>query len=397
MDEVIDCGLKFGAGNIIPAPIVMTEGSGVYVYDSSGKAYIDMMSGISVLNFGHGHPGLLKALTKQAHKISIMPRLFHNQPLAQLMQHACELTDMDKALPMNSGAEAVETAIKYCRKWACSNKGVADGQAEIIVCDNSFHGRTVTTISLSSTAKYKQGFGPLTPGFKSIPFNDVAALEQAITPNTAAFMIEPIQGEAGIIIPDDGYLSACEKLCKENNVLFILDEIQTGMGRTGKFLASQHEKIKPDGIMLGKALGGGLLPISLFLATEDLMEVVKPGEHGSTFGGNPLAACVANEALTILNDDNLPQHAVTMGSYFVKQLHGLQSNAISEIRAKGLLIAIELNESVISSQQLSKQLLQEGLITINTRNNTLRLLPPLTIQQQQIDEAINIIKNVLGN
>ncbi|MCP3680387.1 MAG: ornithine--oxo-acid transaminase [Gammaproteobacteria bacterium] len=340
MFDLITATDYYCATNVAPYPLVISKGEGSYVYDFNGKPYIDMLTGIAVGNFGHGHPRLLKALTEQATKLTTLSRLFYNEPLHQLLERICPLTGMDKALPMNSGAEAVETAIKVARKWAYTVKGVAPDEAEIIVCNDNFHGRTIATISMSSVDKYKDNFGPLTPGFKQIAFNDSVALEQAITPNTAAFIVEPIQGEAGIAIPDKGYLQACQKLCKENNVLFIIDEIQTGMGRTGKLLASQHEEIEPDGILLGKALGGGMLPISLFLAKAPILGVIQPGDHGSTFGGNPLASFVAFEAINVLIEENLCQQSAELGQYFLDQLKTIKSPIINEVRGKGLFMLL---------------------------------------------------------
>lgn len=384
------------AANTTPYPLAISHGDGLYVFDFADKAYIDMVSGIGVVNFGHNHPRLVSALTEQAQKIAIVPRLFHNKPLSQLLTQICALTNMDKAIPMNSGAEAVETAIKVIRKWAYTVKNIPIDQAEIIVCDNSFHGRTVTTVSMSICNQYKNYFGPLTPGFKSIPFNNTAALEKAITANTAAFLIEPIQGEAGIIIPDKGYLKACERICKQHGVLLIIDEIQTGIGRTGKLLASQHENIEPDGILLGKALGGGLLPISLFLAKNQLMNVIKPGDHGSTFGGNPLASFVAYTAINTLLEEKLCENATKLGTYFLEQLKKIENPAIKSVRGKGLMLALEIDPAVISHHLLVKKLISNGFLSIATRNNTIRLLPPLTINQQQVDAAITILKNTLN-
>lgn len=394
MSTVFEITEQYAATNAAPYPLLISHAEGVHVFDEAGKSYIDMVSGVSVVNFGHKHPRLIKALIEQANKIAILPRLFHNKPLSLLLERICQLCKMDKALPMNSGAEAAETAIKICRKWAYTIKKIPQNNAEIIVCDNGFHGRTITTISLSSINKYKENFGPFTPGFVSIPFNDVQALENAITPNTAAFIVEPIQGEAGVIIPDAGYLKRCEAICKKNNVLFILDEIQTGMGRTGKLLASQYESIHPDGILLGKSLGGGLLPISLFLAKNEVMNVIQPGEHGSTFGGNPLASFVAYEAVNLLIDEKLGENAAKLGQYFLTELQKIKNPAIVDIRGKGLLIAIELDTNVIESRMVFEKLIQKGLLSIDTRNKMIRLLPPLIITKQKIDEGVKIIRHV---
>lgn len=395
MPDNVSIHQKYSAKTASPCPLVIESGEGVYVTDQQGKTYLDMASGISVVNFGHKHPQLLQTMMQQAEKIAIVPRLFHNEPLCHLLENSCKLANMDKGIPMNSGAEAVETAIKVARKWGYIRKKIPQDQAEIIFCDENFHGRTITTISVSSVTKYKENFGPLTPGFKTIPFNNIDALQQAMSNNTAAFIVEPIQGEAGVIIPDNGYLKACETICRRHNVMLIVDEIQSGMGRSGRFLASQYENMTPDGVLLGKALGGGLLPISLFLAKEHLMEVMQPGDHGSTFGGNPLAAAVANCALNLVKNTNILKNTCEMGDYFVSQLQNLQSPAIKEIRGKGLFVAIQLDETVTTATEVFQQLIKHGLLSINTRNNTIRLLPPLVVNREQIDEGISIIKTVL--
>lgn len=394
MIDVIKTNKAYSAGNVAQYPLTISDGDGIYVYDLKKNKYIDLVSGISVVNFGHKHPRLVAALIEQVNKIAIVPGLFYNEPLPKLLKSACELCAMDKALPMNSGAEAVETAIKISRKWAYTVKQVPRDRANIIVCDNSFHGRTVTVVSMSSVAKYKEHFGPLTPGFISIPFDDPEALSHAITKNTAAFIVEPIQGEAGVIVPGEGYLKKCAEICKKNNVLLIIDEIQTGMGRTGKALAFQHESIQPDGVLLGKALGGGLLPISLFLAKNELMQVINPGEHGSTFGGNPLASFVAYEAIEVLKDEKICQNVSGIGLYFLNQLKKIKNPAICAVRGKGLLIAIELDTAVVKSQTVFEKLLKQGLLSINTRNKVIRLLPPLIITKQQIDDVLEIIQHV---
>ncbi len=395
MFDTIETHEQFSASHVAPYPLTITRAEGIMVFDVCGKSYIDMASGVSVVNFGHGHPRLIQALIAQANKVAIVPRLFHNEPLSKLLKSACEMFEMDKAIPMNSGAEAVETAIKLARKWAYSIKNIQNNRAEIIVCDNSFHGRTITTVSLSSICKYKNNFGPLTPGFISIPFNDVSALEKAISPNTAAFLVEPIQGEAGVILPDKNYLKKCEEICKKNNVVFIVDEIQTGIGRTGKPLAVQHDNIHPDGLLLGKSLGGGLLPISLFLGKSALMNVIQAGEHGSTFGGNPLASAVAYESLQVLKEEKIAENAAQMGEYFLDELKKIQSPLIAEVRGKGLLLAIELNTNIQTSRAVFERLIKNGLLCIDTRNKVLRLLPPLIITKNQIDDAVNIIRGVI--
>jgi len=394
MKTLIDLEKAYSPDLFKSAPIVITRGEGAVVYDLNNKPYLDMMSAVSVTNFGHAHPRLLRALFTQAGKISMTSRLCHSEILGQFLQRACELTGMDQAIPLNSGTEAMEAAIKAVRKWAYVHKGIAEDQAEIITFINNFHGRTIAVISASTEARYKEKFGPLTPGFKSVAYNDMAALTAAMTSNTAAVIMEPVQGEAGVIVPDAGYLKQCQALCQQNNVLLICDEIQTGMGRTGKLIACQHENVRPSAILLGKSLGGGLLPVSLFLGQRELMSIFSPGDHGSTFGGNPLAAAVAYEALNVLVEERLCENAEAMGCYFLSQLNNLHSPVIKQIRSKGLLIGLELDTSQISAADFSARLIENGLLNINTRNQVIRLLPPLMITSQQIDSAISIIKTV---
>lgn len=391
---------RYSAPYAQPLPVVMSHGKGSYVYDTDGKAYIDCAAGIGVLNFGHGHPALLAQLVEQAHRIAIIPRLYHNVYLPQLMARACQLTGMDRAAPMNSGAEAVETALKTARKWASVVKHVSPGHAEIIVCQHNFHGRTITATSCYGDGAAQQLFGPLTPGIKRIPYNDIAALAAAITPNTAAFLVEPIQGEGGVIVPDPGYLTACRALCDQHRVLLICDEIQTGMGRTGRFLACEHEGVRPDGVLLGKALGGGLLPISLFLAKAEVLDVLQPGDHGGTFGGNPLAASVALKALSVLIDDGLIEQAEKMGTYFKAQLDGIQSSLINQVRGRGLMLALVIHpnhSSGVTSDLFAQALMKAGVLVIKTREHVLRLLPPLIITKSEIDYVVSIIRNVCEN
>jgi ornithine--oxo-acid transaminase len=386
---------KFGAHNYHPLPVMITRGSGIHVWDENNKQYMDMMSAYSAISHGHCHPKLVKALTEQAKTIAVVSRAFYSNKLGAFLQKACELTGMARALPMNSGAEAVETALKAARKWAYTVKKVPANQAEIIACTNNFHGRTISIVSMSTEPQYKDGFGPLVPGFKIIPYGDSAALEKAITPNTAAFIVEPIQGEAGIIVPPKGYLKACEEICRKHNVLLITDEIQTGLGRTGKILASQHENVKPDCITLGKALGGGLMPVSLFLAREDVMNVFTPGDHGSTFGGSPLAAAVGLEALNVLVDEKLAENAAELGEYFMSELKKINSPLVKDIRGKGLLIGIEIDVQKKSARNICLELLKLGLLSKETHHTVIRLAPPLVITKSQIDEAVNLIKQVL--
>ncbi|VAW86292.1 Ornithine aminotransferase, partial [hydrothermal vent metagenome] len=320
MHDTVDFEARYCAQNYLPLPVVLVRGKGVYVWDDRGTKYIDMMSAYSAVSHGHCHPRLVAALKQQAEQLTIVSRAFYTDKLAPLLHKLCTMTGQDKALPMNTGAEAVETAIKAARKWGYTIKGVAADQAEIIACNGNFHGRTLAVVGLSDEAQYRDGFGPFPAGLKCIPYGDAAALEAGITPNTVAFIVEPIQGEAGIIVPPEGYLKACSAICKRYNVLLICDEIQTGLGRTGKFLASDHEKVKPDGLLLGKALGGGMLPVSAFLARADVMNVFQPGDHGSTFGGNPLASAVALEALSIIEEDKLAERSAELGAFLFDAL-----------------------------------------------------------------------------
>jgi ornithine--oxo-acid transaminase len=385
----------YGAHNYLPLPVILVKGQGVYVWDENGKQYLDMMSAYSAVSHGHCHPRLVKALTEQANQLAVASRSFYSDKLGPFLQRACELTGQEKALPMNSGAEAVETALKAARKWAYTVKGVQENQAEIIVCEGNFHGRTTTIVSMSSEPQYRFGFGPYTPGFIRIPYGDANALEKAITDNTAAFLVEPIQGEAGIKIPPTGYLKQCEEICRQHNMLLICDEIQTGLGRTGKFLACEHEEVKPDGLILGKALGGGLLPVSLFLSKTEVMDVFTPGDHGSTFGGNPLAAAVGLVALEVLLDEQLSQRSAAMGEYMLQQLQTLQSPTIKAIRGRGLFIGVEIDKNYASAHNLCLKLMELGLLSKETHETVIRLAPPLIITQEQIDTAVNTIRTVL--
>lgn len=393
-EKVIAREKRYGAANYDPLPVVLNRGLGAELIDINAKRYIDMMSAYSAVSHGHCHPRLIAKLTEQAQRLSICSRAFYSDKLGALLERVCELSHMDCALPMNTGVEAVETAIKAARKWAYTVKKVPVDQAEIIVCKGNFHGRTTTVVGLSSKPQYKRGFGPFTSGFKTIPYGDIEALAKAITPHTAAFLVEPIQGERGIIVPPTGYLKQVAELCSKNNVLLILDEIQTGLGRTGRFLACEHEQVKPDGLILGKALGGGLLPISLFLSKREVMDVFQPGDHGSTFGGNPLAAAVALEALDILFDEKLIQRSEELGDYLHKELLKIKTPFIKEIRGKGLFIGIEFVEGV-KGREVCLKLLEEGLLSYETHDTVIRLAPPLVISKEQLDKALSILKKVL--
>lgn len=395
MNKYIELENQYGAHNYHPLPVVLTKGEGIYLWDVDGKKYIDMMSAYSAISHGHCHPRLVAVLTKQAHQLAVCSRAFHSDNLGLFLQKACELTGQDRALAMNSGAEAVETAIKAARKWAYNVKNIPKDQAEIIVCSGNFHGRTTTIVSFSSEPQYKDGFGPLTPGFKQIPYGDAEALEKAITSNTAAFLVEPIQGEAGIVVPPAGYLKKAAEICRKHNVLFIADEIQAGLGRTGKFLACNHEAVKPDGLILGKALGGGLIPVSLFLSRKDVMEVFKPGDHGSTFGGSPLAAAVGLEALNVLVEDKLTERSAELGEYFIEQLKQINSPLIKEIRGKGLLIGMVIDPVSMPARKVCLKLLELGLLSKETHETVVRFAPPLVITKEQLDDALAIIQKAL--
>lgn len=395
-DPIIQQELIYGAHNYKPLPIVLVKGEGVYVWDDAGKRYLDMMSAYSAVSHGHCHPKLVSVLQEQAAKLNIVSRAFYTDKLAPFLKKACELTGYEQALPMNTGAEAVETALKAARKWAYKVKGVPADKAEVIACHGNFHGRTITIVGMSSEPQYKEGFGPFPPGFKIIPYGDINALESAITPNTAAFLVEPIQGEGGIVVPPPGYLKACEGLCKKHNVLLICDEIQTGLGRTGKMLACQHENVHPDGVVLGKALGGGLLPVSLFLTRRDIMDVFTPGDHGSTFGGNALAATVAHAALNLLVEEKLYERAQRLGEYFIARLRKeIQSPLIKDIRGKGLLLGIEVQANY-SAHNICLRLLEHGVLTKDTHGTVIRLAPPLIINEEQIDAAVKALKEVFS-
>ncbi|MDY7546254.1 ornithine--oxo-acid transaminase [Glaciimonas sp. CA11.2] len=386
---------RYSAHNYSPLPVVLSSGRGVWLMDETGKHYLDMMSAYSAVSFGHSNPTLVAALTRQANRLAVTSRAFYTDQLGPFLQLLCEMTGQPKALPMNSGAEAVETALKAARKWGHKVKGIPDNSAEIIVCKGNFGGRTTTIIGFSSEPQYRDGFGPFPSGFVSIPFGDAAALEAAITPRTAAFLVEPIQGEGGIIVPPDGYLAACREICTRHNVLLICDEVQTGLGRTGKLLACDHENVVPDGLILGKALGGGLLPVSAFLAREDVMAVFTPGDHGSTFGGNPLAAAVGHAALSLLRDDHLAAAADRMGQRLQSGLRAMSHPAIRAVRGKGLLIGMELDPSIISARAFCEILLELGMLSKDTHETVVRFAPPLIISASEIDTGLNIIRKAL--
>ncbi len=395
MSSGSDLENRYCAQNYHPLPVVLSRGEGVYVWDEEGNKYLDMMSAYSAVSHGHANPRLVAALKAQAETLCIVSRAFYTDKLGPFLKRACELTGQDAALPMNTGAEAVETAVKAARRWGYEVKGIAENQAEIIVCSGNFHGRTITIISFSDEPEYQKNFGPLTPGFKIAKYGDIDSLKALITPNTAAFLIEPIQGEGGIIIPPAGYLKACEALCREHNVLLIADEIQTGLGRTGKMLACDHEDVVPDGLILGKALGGGIMPVSMFLAKKEVMDIFVPGTHGSTFGGNPLAAAIGLEALNILVEENLAERSMEMGTYMMGELNKLNSAMIDSVRGSGLFIGIEIDPALGSAREICERLMARGLLSKETHETVVRLAPPLVITKEQIDWAVDQISQVL--
>lgn len=395
MSKAIELEQRFGAANYNPLPVVLTRGRGCHVWDEHGNKYLDMMGAYSAVSHGHAHPRLLSVLGEQANRLSVVSRAFYTDRLGPFLERACEVTGMDMALPMNTGAEAVETALKAARRWAYERKQVPADQAEVIVCEGNFHGRTLAGIAMSSEPEYRENFGPFPGGFRLIPFGDANALDSAITPNTAAFLVEPIQGEGGIVIPPDGYLARCSEICRRENVLLLCDEIQTGLGRTGQLLACHHDKVQPDGLLLGKALGGGILPVSLFLARRDVMELFRPGSHGSTFGGNPLAAAVAKTALDVLLDEDLITNSRSMGKYLLDGLRKRSSPVLADTRGRGLFIGMQLNPDMISARAFCERLMAQGLLTKDTHATVVRLAPPLIIQRQEVDWALTRIEQVL--
>ncbi len=384
----------YGAHNYHPLDVVISKAQGIWMYDVEGRKYLDFLSAYSAVNQGHRHPRIVRALIEQARKLTLTSRAFRNDQWPMLAKEVCEMTGYSMVLPMNSGAEAVETAVKTARKWAYQKKGVPQDRAEIIVCADNFHGRTVTVISFSTEPLYRQDFGPFTPGFKIIPFGDADALEKAITPNTAAFMVEPIQAEAGILIPPDGFLRRAAEICKANNVLLIADEIQTGLGRTGKLFASEYEGVRPDLMIIGKSLGGGCYPVSAVLADREILGVFKPGEHGSTFGGNPLACAVARESLKVTKEEKLIENAAERGAYFMEKLRKVRSRHIKEVRGRGLLVGVELHPAAGGARRFCEELMKEGLLCKETHENVIRFAPPLIIRDKDLNWALKRIKTV---
>ncbi len=393
--DYIELENRLGAHNYKPLDVVLTRGQGIWVWDVDGRRYLDCLSAYSAVNQGHCHPSILKTLVEQSAKLTLTSRAFRNDQLALFYRELCELTRSHKVLPMNSGAEAVETVIKAVRKWGYQVKGVPENSAEIIVCANNFHGRTITIVGFSTDSASRQDFGPFTPGFRIIPFGDADALEQAITPNTVGFLVEPIQGEAGVIIPPEGFLRQAKALCEKHNVVLILDEIQTGLGRTGKLLAEEHEGIEADLTLVGKALSGGFYPVSAVLSNKEVMDVLRPGEHGSTFGGNPLACAVSRTALRVLVEEGLIENAAAMGDYFLTELQNLRSPMVKDIRGRGLMIGIEFDPEAGGARAYCLKLMAEGLLCKETHDHIVRLAPPLVIRKEDIDWALERIAKVL--
>ncbi len=384
------------AANYDPLPVVLTEAKGVWASDAQGRRYLDMMSAYSAVSLGHGHPRILKAMTEQASKLAVTSRAYHTELLGPFLERLVQIAGLDMALPMNTGAEAVETAIKAARRWGYRTKKIPHDRAEIIVADNNFHGRTTTIVGFSSDESYREGFGPFSGGFRLVPFGDASAVEAAITENTCAVLMEPIQGEAGIVVPPEGYLRELRALCDRHNILLILDEVQSGLGRTGRWFAHQHEEIRPDGLILGKALGGGVYPVSAFVATRELMSVFNPGSHGSTFGGNALAARIGLEALAIIEEEHLVERSAEMGRYLLDRLRAMRSNIVKEVRGRGLWVGVEVDANVVSARRVCDALLANGVLSKDTHGTVLRFAPPLTISRDEIDWGMERIERVFA-
>jgi ornithine--oxo-acid transaminase len=392
----IDFEKTVAAANYDPLPIVLREARGCWVTDVEGRRYLDMMSAYSAVSMGHGHPRILKAMAEQAARLAVTSRAYHTDVLAPFLKRLVDLAGLDRALPMNTGAEAVETAIKAARRWGYRVKGIAQDRAEIIVAEQNFHGRTTAIVGFSSDAAYRDGFGPFTGGFRAVPFGDAAAVAAAITGNTCAVLIEPIQGEAGIVVPPDGYLRELRSLCDARGVLLILDEVQSGLGRTGRWFAHQHEGIRPDGLILGKALGGGVYPVSAFVATAELMGVFDPGSHGSTFGGNALAARIGLEALAVIEEEGLVERSAELGAYLVDRLRAMRSNVVADVRGRGLWAGVEVDPHVVSARTLCDALAAEGVLSKDTHGTVLRFAPPLTITREELDWGLERVERVFA-
>ncbi len=386
---------RYGARNYAPLDIVIDRAEGVWVWDVDGRRYLDCLAAYSAVNQGHCHPRIVDALVRQSRKVAVTSRAFHNAELGAFFRDVCELTGFERALPMNTGAEAVETAIKLARKWAYTRKGVPPGRAEILAFANNFHGRTTTIVGFSSEPQYREGFGPFTPGFELLPFGDASAARAAVGPETAAVLIEPIQGEGGIVVPPDGYLAELREVCSERNALLIVDEIQSGLGRTGRMFAHEHDGIRPDVMLLGKALSGGLYPVSVVVADAEIMDVFQPGDHGSTYGGNPVGAAVARAALAVLQDEGLIENSARLGEYALGRLRSLRSPLVREVRGRGLWIGIELVESAGGARPYCEKLAGQGLLCKETHDHVIRFAPPLVIRQEELDWALDRIEEVL--
>ena len=393
--ECIKLENQYGAHNYKPLDVVLTRGSGIWVEDVEGKKYMDFLAAYSAVNQGHCHPRLVKVIQEQSARLALTSRAFRNDQLPFLAKELCELTGFEMMLPMNSGAEAVETAVKAARKWGYKVKGVEKDKAEIIVCDGNFHGRTTTIISFSSEEQYKDGFGPLTPGFSMIPYGDTESLKKAINKNTVAFLVEPIQGESGVVVPQEGFLREAAELCKQYNVLLIADEIQSGLGRTGTLFAFEHENVKPDLVIIGKALSGGMYPVSAVLSSREVLGIFNPGDHGSTYGGNPIACAIAREALTIILEEKLVEHSAELGKYLIGQLRKIESPHVDFYRGKGLWIGIVLKPEAGGARRFCEALLEKGILAKETHENVIRIAPPLVITREEIDQALVTIKAVL--
>jgi ornithine--oxo-acid transaminase len=393
--KAIDRENRFSAPNYAPLPVVLARGEGAYLWDISGRRYIDMMSAYSAASHGHAHPRIIAALERQARRLAVPSRAYYSDRLGPFLEELCRLTGLDAALPMNTGAEAVETAVKAARRWGYRVKGIAPDRAEIIVANGNFHGRTTTIISFSTEPDYRDGFGPFTPGFRAAPFGDLAAVEAAITPQTAAVLVEPIQGEAGVIVPPAGWLAGLRRICDAHGVLLILDEVQSGLGRTGVWFAFQHEGIRPDGLILGKALGGGVLPVSAFVGRHELMDVFTPGSHGSTFGGNPLAAAVGLEALHVIRDEQLVERSRVLGTHMLARLHAIESPALKDVRGRGLWAGAEIDPAVADAREACERLLAKGVLSKETHGTVVRLAPPLVIAPEDLDWALDRFEDVL--
>jgi ornithine--oxo-acid transaminase len=394
--ELIARERAYGARNYEPLPVVLSKGEGSWVTDVDGRRYLDLMSAYSAVSFGHAHPRIVAALVAQAARLGVTSRAYYNDQLPALCERLVRLTRMDRMLPANGGAEAVETALKAARKWGHKIKGIPDGRAEIIACRGNFHGRTIAIVGLSSEPQYRDGFGPFPPGLSTIPYGDADALAAAITPHTAAFVVEPVQGEAGIVVPPPGYLKRVAQICRDRNVLLICDEIQTGLGRTGHFLGCEHEGVAPDGVILGKALGGGLLPVSAFVATDNVMQVFRPGDHGNTFGGNPLAAAVAMAALDVLFDEKLIERSAELGAWLKDELASLVGPIVADVRGRGLFVGVEIDPARATAREVVERLLARGILSKETHDTVVRIAPPLSIAREDLAWAVGEIRAVVG-